>query len=57
MLDCENSRKGNAPMIATEISTDPHNSPARQGEPLEGESSVTTVKVYTRHNRGSAVDP
>jgi hypothetical protein len=44
-------------MIATEISTDPHNSPARQGEPLEGESSVTTVKVYTRHNRGSAVDP
>lgn len=51
MLDCENLRKGNVPMIATEISTDLHNSPPRQGEPLEGESSVTTVKVYTRHNR------
>jgi hypothetical protein len=39
-------------MLAAEIRTDPHNSPARQAEPLEAESSVTTVKVYTRHNRG-----
>ena len=39
-------------MLAAEIRTDPHSSPARQAEPLEAESSVTTVKVYTRHNRG-----
>jgi hypothetical protein len=39
-------------MLAPEIRTDPHSSPARQAEPLEAESSVTTVKVYTRHNRG-----
>lgn len=51
MLDCEKSRKGNAPMLTPEISTDPHSSPARQAEPLEAESSVTAVKVYTRHNR------
>jgi hypothetical protein len=39
-------------MLAAEIRTDPHHSPARQAETLEAESSVTTVKVYTRHNRG-----
>ena len=39
-------------MLATEIKTDLHSSPARRAEPLETESSVTTVKVYTRHNRG-----
>jgi hypothetical protein len=38
-------------MLAAEIRTDPHHSPARQAETLEAESSVTTVKVYTRHNR------
>jgi hypothetical protein len=41
-------------MLATEISTDLHSSPTLQAEPLEAGSSVTTVKVYTRHNRGCA---
>jgi len=44
--------EGNARMLATEISTDLHSSPTLQAEPLEAGSSVTTVKVYTRHNRG-----
>jgi sarcosine oxidase delta subunit len=39
-------------MLPTEITTAPHSSPARQADPSEAESSVTTVKVYTRHNRG-----
>ena len=30
-------------MLATEIRTDLHSSPARRAEPLEAESSVTTV--------------
>jgi hypothetical protein len=46
--------EGNARMLATEISTDLHSSPTLQAEPLEAGSSVTTVKVYTRHNRGCA---
>jgi len=38
-------------MLAAEIRTDPYNSPARQAETLEAESSVTTVKVYTPQSR------